>query len=90
MGQEIVHFYKNNQSKRSTPTLKKPVLSSSDSHASPASNLKQTFISSRLDNKHIITNQNNNNTSNTEYIQSCVTPQKKNYSVQATHLQPLI
>ena len=48
---------------------------------------------SRLDNKHITTNQNKNNISNTYDIHSCVTPQKTNYSVQATstpnHLTPL-
>ena len=32
MGKEIGRFYKNNRSKLSTPTLKKPVLSSSAHH----------------------------------------------------------
>ena len=39
------------------------------------------------------TNQNKNNTSNTDYIHSCVTPRKQNYSVHATstttHLKSL-
>ena len=35
-------------------------------------------------NKDITTNQNKNNTSNTDDIQSCITPQKYNYRVQAT------
>ena len=47
----------------------------------------------QVDNKHITTNQNKNKISNTDDIQSCVTPQKQNYSVQATftptHLTPL-
>ena len=79
--------------KLSTPTLKKPVLSSSASHTSSASNSKRTSISSRLDNKHIITNQNEKNISNTYDIHSFVTPQKQNYSVHAksttTTLKPL-
>ena len=91
MGKEIGRFYKHNRSKLFTPTLKKYVLSSSDSHTSSASYSTQTSISYRLDNKHITTNQNKNNTSNTDGVQSCVTPQK-NYSVQAkltpTHLTP--
>ena len=84
MGKEIGRLYKNNQSKLSTPTLTKPGLSSSAAHISSASNLTRTSISSQLDNKDITTNQNKNNTSNTDDIHSCVTPQKQNYSVQAT------
>ena len=84
MGKEICCSYKYNQSKRSTPKFKKPVLSSSAAHSSSASNLTQTFISSQLYNKDITKNQNKNNTSNTNEIHSCVTPQEQNYSVQAT------
>ena len=69
----------------STRTLKKPVLSSSASHKLSESNLTRTSISSQLDNKNITINQNKNNTSNTDDIQSCVTPRKQNYSVQATY-----
>ena len=76
MGKEICRFNKNSLSKISTPTLKKPVLSPSDSHTSSASNSTQTYISSQLDNKYITTNQNNNNTSNIDDIHSCVTLQK--------------
>ena len=93
MRKDIGCFYKNNRSELSTPTLKKPVLSSSASHTSSASNSTRTYILSRLDNKKIITNQNKNNTSNTDDIQPCVTPRKQNYSVHATstttHLTPL-
>ena len=49
MGKEIGQFYKHNQSKISTPTLKKPDLLSSASHT----NMQ---VISRLDNKHITTN----------------------------------
>ena len=88
MGKEIGHSYKYYRSKLSTPTLKKPVLSSSAAHTSSASNSTPTSISYQLDNKDIATNQNNNNTSNTYDIQSCVTPRKQNYSVQATSTPP--
>ena len=93
MDKEISIFYKNNQSELSTPTMKKPVLSSSASHTSSASNSTRTSISSRLDNKHITTNQNKNNISNTDDIHSCVTQHKQSYSVHAIsttiHLAPL-
>ena len=93
MGKEIGRFYKNNLSKFFTATLKKTFLSSSDSHKSSASNSTRTSILSRFDNKHITTNKNKNKISNTDYIQSCATPQEQNYSVQATstttHLTPL-
>ena len=93
MVKDIGRLYKYNLPKQSTPTFKKPVLSSSAAHASSASNLKRTSISSQLDNKYITTNQNNKNTSNTYDIHSCVTQQKQNYNVQAiyttTFLTPL-
>ena len=84
MGKEIGRSFKHNRSKQSTPTLKKPVLSSSAAHASSASNLTRTFISSHLDNKDITEIQNKNNTSNIDNIYSCVTQRKQNYIVQAT------
>ena len=94
MGKEIGSSFKYNRSKISTPTLKKTVLSSSTAHTSSASNLTQTFISSHLDNEDSTAIQNKKDTSNTDDIHSCVTPQKQNYSVQATStttcLTPLI
>ena len=77
MVKEIGRLYKYNQLKQSTPTFKKPVLSSSAAHASSASNLTGTSISSQLDNKDITTNQNKNNTSNKDDKHSCVTPKKQ-------------
>ena len=65
MGKEIGRSFKYNQSKISTPTLKKPVLSYSDAHTSSASKLTQTLISSHLNNKDSTEIQNNNNNSNT-------------------------
>ena len=92
MGKDIGHFYKHILSKKSPPTLKKPVLLSSASHTLSASNSAKTYILSRLDHKPITNNQNKNNISNTDDIQSYITP-KQNYSVQATysptHLTPL-
>ena len=84
MFKDIVRLYKYERLKKSTPTFKRPVLSSSASHASSARNSTRTSISSQLDNKDITQNQNNNNTSNTDDIQSCVTPLKQNHSVRAT------
>ena len=86
MFKEIFRLYNHNQTKKSTPTFKKPIQSSSATHVSPASNLTGTSISSKLDNRDITTDQNNNNTSNTDEIHSCVTTRKNNYSVQATSL----
>ena len=52
--------------------------------------MTRTFISSHLDTKDSTAIQNNNITSNTDDIHSCVTPQKKNYSVQATYTPPFL
>ena len=81
MGKEIGRSFKYNRSKISTPTLKKPVLSSSAAHTSYTSNLTRTIISSQLENEDSNTTQNTTYTSNTDDIHSCVTPWKKNYSV---------
>ena len=93
MGKEIGRLYKHNRSKTLTPTLKKPVLSSSASHTLSASNSTQISISFQLDNKDTTKNKNNNNNSNTDDIHSCVTPRKHNYSVTTTstttHFTPL-
>ena len=83
-GQGNWSFLKYNRLKLSTPTLKKHCLSYSADHTSSASNSTRKSISSQLDNKKINTNKKKNNASNTYDIHSCVTPRKKNYSVQAT------
>ena len=75
MGKCIGCLYKNIQLKLSIQTLKKPGLSSSASNTSSPSNYTRTSMSSRIDNKHITTNKNKNNISNTDDIQSYVTPQ---------------
>ena len=85
MGKGIGRYFKYNRSKISTPTLKKPVLSSSAANTSYTSNLTRTFISSQLENEDSTAIQNKKYTSNTDDIHSCVTPQKQNYSVQYTY-----
>ena len=90
MGKDIGHSYKYNQSKISTPTLKKPVLSSSSNHTSYTTSLSQTSISSQLKNKDSNAIQNTSEISNTDEIHSCVTPQKQNYSVHATSTLPIL
>ena len=89
MVKDIGRLYIYNRPKQYTPTFKKPVLSSSAAHASSENNLIGTSISSQLDHKDITKNQNKNNTSNTDDIHSCVTPQKQ-ITVFRPHLQPLI
>ena len=51
MGKEIGCYFKYDRSKISTPTLKKPVLSSSENHTSYTNNSTQTIISSQLENE---------------------------------------
>ena len=74
MGKEIGCYFKYNRSKISTPTLKKPVLSSSVNHTSYTSNLTQTSISSQLENEDSTAIQNTSDISNTDDIHSCATP----------------
>ena len=88
MGKEIGRSLKYNRSIISTPTLKKPVLSSPAAHTSYASNLTRTFISSQLENENSTAIQNKKDTSNTYDVHSCVTTWKQNYSVQDTSTPP--
>ena len=74
---KYISLLEKNRSKPSTQTLKRTVLSSSDAHASSASNSTGTSILSQLDNKDITTDQNRNKTSKTDDIHSCLTPRKK-------------
>ena len=94
MGKDIGRTYKYNRSKIPTPTLKKPILSSSANHTSYTTILSQTFISSQLENEDSTEIQKTSEILNTYDIKSCVTPRKQNISVQATYtprrLKPLI
>ena len=76
MGNYIGRSYKYNQSKILTPTLKKPILSSSANHTSYTTTLSKMFISSQLENEDSIAIQNTSEILNTDNINSCVTPQK--------------
>ena len=76
MGKEIGRSYKYYRSKISTPTPKKPVLSSSANHTSYTSNLTRTIISPQLENEDSTAIKNTSNISNTDDIHSCVTPLK--------------
>ena len=76
MVKEIGSSYKYNRSKISTPTLKKPVLSSSANHTSYTTSSSQTFMSSHLENEDSIAIQNASEILNTYDIHSCVTPRK--------------
>ena len=73
MDKEIDRSYKYNRSKISTPTLKKPVLSSSANHTSYTTNSTRTIISSQLENEDSTAIQNTPDISNTDDIHSCVT-----------------
>ena len=66
----------------------KSVLSSSADHTSYISNLTRTSISSQIDNKYSTTILKIADILNTDDIYSCVTPQKQNYSGQATYTTP--
>ena len=94
MGKEIGRSYKYNRSKISIPTLKNPVLSSSENHTSYTTTLTRTIISSQLEHKDSTEIKNLSDISNTDDIHSSVTAQKQNISVQATstpsRLIPLI
>ena len=86
MGKDIGRFYKHNRHKSSSPTLKKPVLSSSANHTSCITISNPTITSHTRQHKGSSSNQDKVNISNIDYIHSCVTPKKHNISVQATPL----
>ena len=90
MVKEIGRSFKYNRSKISTPTLKKPVLSSSSHHTSYTTNSTRTIISYQLENKDSTEIQNTSDISNTYDIHSYVTPRKQNISVQATYKPPCL
>ena len=90
MGKDIFGSYKYNRSKIPTPTLNKPILSSSANHTSYTTSLLQTIISSQLENKDSTAIQNTSDISNKDEIHSCVTPRKQNISVQAISTPPCL
>ena len=88
MGKEIGRSFKYNRSKISTPTLKKPVLSSSANHTLYTTNSTPTIMSHQLQHKDSTSIQNTVNISNTDDIHSCVTPRNQNISVKYTSTPP--
>ena len=89
MGKDIGRSFKYNQSKISSPTLKKLVLSSSVNHTFYTTISTRTIMSHQLQHKYSTSIQNTVNISNTDDIHSFVTPPKK-ISVFRTHLHPLV
>ena len=90
MGNDIGRSHKYNRSKIPTPTLKKPVLSSSANDTSYTTSLSKTIISYQLENKYSTAIQKTSEILNTDDIHSCLTPQKKNISVPATSTPPCL
>ena len=90
MVKEIGRSYKYNQSKISSPTLKKTVLLSSANHTSYTTNLTPTVMSHQLQHKDSTAIQNTVNTSNADDDHSCVTPWKHNISVKAASTPPCL
>ena len=90
MGKYIGRSFKYNGSKISSPTLKKPVLSSSANHTSYTTNLTPTIMSHQFQHKDSTSIQNTLNISNIDDIHSCVTPRKQNISVHSTSTPPLL
>ena len=88
MGKEIGRSYKYNRPKSSTPTLKKPVLSSSANHTSCITISNPPVTSHPRQHKGSASNQDKVNISNTDDIHSCVTPKRHNIRVQATSTPP--
>ena len=89
MGKEIGSSYKYNRPKSSSPTLKKPVLSSTANHTSCITISNQPVTSHPRQHKGSASNQDKVNISNIDDIHSCVTPKIHHISVQATFTPPL-
>ena len=88
MGKEIGRSYKYNQPKSSSPTLKKPVLSSSAHQSSCITISNQPVTSHPCQHKGSASNQDKVKISNTDDIHPCVTPKRHNISVRATSTPP--
>ena len=88
MGKDIGHSFRYNRPKSSSPTLKKPVLSSSENHTSCITISNPTIMYHPLQHKGSASNQEKVNISNTDDIHSCVTPKSHNISVHATSTPP--
>ena len=74
MGKDIGRSLKYNRPKSSSPTLKKPVLSSTENHLSCITISNPHITSHPRQHKGSAYNQDKVNISNTDDIHSCVTP----------------
>ena len=88
MGKDIGKFYKYSQSQISTPSIRSPVISSSDPRTSSDIELTKNSVPSVTDknqNNFVLysqnTIQNDATITNNEDIQSCETAKKRNYSI---------
>ena len=90
MGKDIGRFYKHNLPKSSSPTLKKPVLSSSANHTSCITISNPPITSHPHQHKGSASNIDKVNISNKDDIHSCVSPKKKIISVFRPYLHPLV
>ena len=88
MGKEIGRSYKHNRPKSSSPTLKKPVLSSSAHHTSCITISNPPITSHPRQHKGSASNPDKVNISNTDDIHSCVTTERHNISVQDASTPP--
>ena len=93
MGKEIGRSFKYNRTKISSPTLKKPVLSSSANHTSYTTNSTPTFCRIKFNSRTVLPFKTNKHLKYRWYPLLLNTPEK-NISVQATtkppRLTPLI
>ena len=88
MGKDIGRSFKYNRPKSSSPTLKKPVLSSTANHTSCITISNPSITSHPRQHKGSASNQDKVNISNIDDIHSCVTPKIHNISVQAKSTPP--
>ena len=88
MGKDIGCSYKHNRPKSSSPTLKKPILSSSANHTLCITISNPLITSHPRQHKGSASNQDKVKISNTDDIHSCVTPKRHNISVQVTSTPP--
>ena len=90
MSKDIGSSFKYYRPKSSSPTLKKPVLSSLAHHTSCITISNPPVMSHPRQYKGSASNQDKVNISNIDDIHSCVTPKRHNISVHATSTPPLL
>ena len=88
MGKGIGRSFKYNRPKSSSPTLKKPVLSSTSNHTSCITISNPSITPHPRQHEGSASNQDKVNISNTDDIHSCLKPKRHNISVQTTSTPP--